>query len=146
MNAPDVRAGRNVRRGVMAAAGLVIVLAVAAVAATRDDPAPPSPYADAHAGLCDSRRLAGNGDADGARRAFFDRSHAPLHRLAADAGESDRAAAARLLEAKNAVERDFGGGPANLQSDLDRLLATTRSAIDVTGAAEPPPCDPEAES
>lgn len=48
----------------------------------------------------------------------------------------DRAAAARLLEAKQAVEHDLErseSDPAVLGPDLDRLTSTTRAALALAG-------------
>ena len=77
---------------------------------------------------------------DAARRAFIDRAHQPIHELATAVAREDRAVAARLLEAKQAVERDLDGGAAGLAGDLDRLLDATRRAIAATGQPPPPFC------
>ncbi|HWC10677.1 MAG TPA: hypothetical protein VG455_05590, partial [Acidimicrobiales bacterium] len=50
------------------------------------------------------------------------------HRLAAEAAERDRARAARLLEAKQAVERSLAQASPTLAQDLDRLLAAVPAA------------------
>ncbi|HEX2064101.1 MAG TPA: hypothetical protein VHE80_06740, partial [Acidimicrobiales bacterium] len=67
-------------------------------------------YARAYAGLCTARSAARSGEVASAGNAFSDRAHQPLHELAARAAERDRAAAGRLLEAKQAVEGDLAQG------------------------------------
>ncbi|MFP5319172.1 MAG: hypothetical protein ACLGI2_12890 [Acidimicrobiia bacterium] len=89
-------------------------------------------------GLCQARAEASQPEA--AREIFFDRVHQPLHQLAAEAAGADRAAAAKLLEAKQAVERDFADDPELLPGDLDRLTEATRRAIPTTGRPTPDPC------
>ena len=59
---------------------------------------------------------------------FFDRVHQPLHELAAEVAASDRAAAARLLEAKEAVEHDLAGEPSVLRAGWTGLVEATRRA------------------
>lgn len=70
-------------------------------------------------------------DAEAARTIFFDRAHDPLHDIAAAAEEVDRPSAARLLEAKQAVEANLEAMRApELASDLGRLIAATRDALE----------------
>jgi hypothetical protein len=65
-----------------------------------------------------------------ARTTFFDRAHDSLHDIAAASGEVARSSAARLLEAKQAVEADLEAmGTPELASDLGRLIAATRDAL-----------------
>ena len=97
-------------------------------------------YGRAYAGLCLTRSAARSGDVDAARDAFFDQVHQPLHELAAETGARDRAASARLLEAKEAVEAALNQASATLASELDRLLATAGAAMGAVGYAHPPPC------
>jgi hypothetical protein len=85
----------------------------------------------------------GGGHPPAPRDTFFDRVHQPLHELAADAARADRAAAARLLESKQALERDLAGDASLLPTDLDRLLEATRRAIAATGRPAPSPCQEE---
>ncbi len=128
--------------GLLALVGVgVVVLAVAG------DDGSPSPavevggrYSPAYAGLCSARSAARSGDVAAARGAFFDRAHQPLHELAAGATARDRSAAARLLEAKEAVEAGLAQAAPNLASDLDRLLAATASAVDAVGDPRPQSC------
>lgn len=122
---------------------LGVALAVlASTACGRDDDAtsaaPVRSYDGLYQGLCAARASATRPDA--ARQAFFDRAHQPIHELATAVAREDRAVAARLLEAKQAVERDLDGGAAGLAGDLDRLLDTTRRAIAATGQPSPRSC------
>ncbi len=119
----------------------VIVLAVADGEGSRS----PAVHADgrygpAYAGLCAARSAAAAGSVPAARQAFFDRAHQPLHELASDAADADRAVAARLLEAKEAVEAGLSQPGPSFVSDLDRLLAATASAAEAVGQARPRPC------
>jgi cytosine/adenosine deaminase-related metal-dependent hydrolase len=95
---------------------------------------------EAAAALCTAKRQAA-GDPAAARRSFYDRAHDRLHELARLAERTDRAAAARLLEAKQRVEHDLDGPspPARLAGDLDRLLATTNAAL-AASSISPPTC------
>ncbi|HWC12645.1 MAG TPA: hypothetical protein VG455_15660, partial [Acidimicrobiales bacterium] len=87
-------------------------------------------YGAAFDGLCTARRSAGT-DVNAARSTFYDRSHDPLHSLAQDLQPVDRALAARLLEAKEAVESGLRAHrPApSLGPDLDALLEVTGQAL-----------------
>ncbi len=89
--------------------GLAVLIAAAACGSDSQAPSGTSPYTALYQGLCQTHAEATHPDA--ARRTFFDRIHQSLHELAAETAASDRAAAARLLEAKEAVEPDFAGEP-----------------------------------
>ena len=91
---------------------------------------PGSAYQVAFVGLCLARASA-RIDVNTARSTFYDRSHDPLHLLAQDLAPLDRALAARLLEAKEAVESDFGSDPVppSLGPDLDRLVQVTAEGL-----------------
>ncbi|MFP5319149.1 MAG: hypothetical protein ACLGI2_12770 [Acidimicrobiia bacterium] len=80
------------------------------------------------------------GDAEAARREFFDNAHDPLHRLAAEAAQRDRAGAAQLLEAKHAVEGSLEEAAPTLADDLNRLRAAATAAVAAAGqrSAQPP--------
>jgi hypothetical protein len=94
------------------------------------------PYAPVLPGLCRSSAAARSGDVTGAERIFTDTLHGPLHDIARETAASDRGAAARLLEAKQAVERELGSSPSDpaaLGSNLARLGDTTRAALVLTG-------------
>jgi hypothetical protein len=77
---------------------------------------------------------AGGSRAAEAQAIFVDRAHDGLHELARDVAEVDRSAAARLLEAKQAVEAEIerpSGGTA-LAEHLEALIASTRRALEAT--------------
>ncbi|MGH2767562.1 MAG: hypothetical protein ACRD0D_13870 [Acidimicrobiales bacterium] len=95
-------------------------------------------------GLCLALEQAG-ADVRAARKTFFDRSHEALHIIARAVQRVDRPAAARVLEAKQAVEAKFEGGPgpADLQAALRRLLAAARAALGRL-SVEHPTCPIEA--
>jgi hypothetical protein len=83
--------------------------------------------------LCEARGQAVH-DAAEAKAIFVDRAHDGLHELARDVAELDRSAAARLLEAKQAVEAEIerpSGGTA-LAEHLEALIASTRRALEAT--------------
>jgi hypothetical protein len=88
---------------------LLITLALLAAACDGQEPAGAS---DAEAaefraavdGLCQTASSLGQNKVSEALKIFGDRSHAYLHELADDLAKRDRAAAAKLLETKQAVE------------------------------------------
>lgn len=73
-------------------------------------------------------------DLEGARRAFVNRAHDPLHALAADP-RLTRTAAARVLEGMGRVERDLdmSVGAAVLAEDLGALALVARAALTELG-------------
>ena len=80
--------------------------------------------------LCEAKAQSSR-DLIAAGRTFFDRAHADRHDIAAATGERDRAAAARLHQAKQAVEEDFEKRQASSAvSHLGELVAATRAALD----------------
>ncbi len=83
-------------------------------------------FTSLHLAVCEAADAAGAGDEVGATEAFDD-VHGPLHSLAAAAELEDRAIAARLLEAKQAVE---GGSGADAYRTL---LGSVEDAIEATG-------------
>ncbi len=88
----------------------------------------------AYSELCRVRLLSET-DVEQATDLFYGRVHSPLHDIARGAGEVDRAAAARLLEAKNDVERALNQsapGP-DTTAALDRLLPRTAQALRSVG-------------
>ncbi|HSH61809.1 MAG TPA: hypothetical protein VK988_19620 [Acidimicrobiales bacterium] len=102
------------------------------------------PYAPILPGLCSAQAAARSGDVAAASRIFTDTVHGPLHDVAEEAAASDRAAAARLLKAKQAVELGLersGTDPVTLGSQLARLSATTRDALLATGHPVGPGCE-----
>lgn len=104
-----------------------------AAASAEADPS----YSAAVAGLCEAREMLVDGDPVGAREAFYDNSHVALHEIADRLSAEDRAAAAELLEAKQAVESglDAEEGSEQLQADLDSLIiATVQGVAEIDGA------------
>lgn len=99
-------------------------------------------YADAVDALCDSREDLADGYVAPAVKTFFDTAHAPLHDIAERLSDRDRAAAADLLEAKQAFEAGIEANEdsASLSRDLDRLVIATvvglnELDVEVTGCA-----------
>lgn len=99
-------------------------------------------YAHAVDGLCDSRQDLADGNVAPATESFFDSAHAPLHEIADRLSDRDRAAAADLLEAKQAFEAgiEANEGSVSLSRGLDRLIIATvvglnELDVDVTGCA-----------
>ncbi|MDP1805867.1 MAG: hypothetical protein Q8K72_11910 [Acidimicrobiales bacterium] len=97
-------------------------------------------FGPARDGVCQAAEAARTGDTRRARAVFFDRSHQPLHELAAAAQERDRAATARLLEAKERVESGLERRSPTLPQDFDALAAVTGRAMAVVGSGDPGPC------
>jgi hypothetical protein len=87
-------------------------------------------YEAALLGLCAARAAVGT-DVNSARSTFYDRSHDSLHSIAADLEPLDRPLAARLLEAKEAVESGLRSdrAPPSLGPGLDRLVEVTGQAL-----------------
>ena len=117
---------------------VTLVVMGCAPAASDDASASAAPVADAAAALCDAKRKA-PADPLAARRVFYERAHDHLHDLARQVEGADRPAAARLLEAKQRVERDLDAGATSQQlvGDLDQLLVATGAAL--TAISIPPP-------
>ncbi len=84
----------------------------------------------AHRGVCEAAA-----DVERAEAIFFDRAHDALHELAAALAETDRASAARLLTAKEAVEADLEAAarPDILRDHLLALVGATSDALDRLG-------------
>jgi len=83
--------------------------------------------------------MAEMGDIDAAGDEFYDTAHQPLHDLAAEVAEVDREVAARLLEAKEAVESDLDTRPSGLGESFQVLVSATNEALTATGHS-PMPC------
>lgn len=93
--------------------------------------------------LCTVLDVARGGDVDTAKLTF---DHGPIHTLADATIPVDRGVAARLLEAKEAVESDFAAAsldPTAITADLGTLVDATGAALVATGTAEAPACEPE---
>lgn len=70
---------------------------------------------------------------------FQDRAHGPLHDLVTAVEDDDRALAARLLIAKQAVENGLTGttDPEQLAEDTERLISVTGDALQTVGMEVP---------
>ena len=90
------------------------------------------------AALCEARGHVLR-DAGTAKAIFLDRAHDELHDLAGEVAEIDRSAAARLLEAKQAVEAELErrSSSADLAEELRALIASTRRALEVISGSAP---------
>jgi hypothetical protein len=125
-----------------------IAVAVSAIALfNRSSTSTPPPdardagaYERAHAGLCEALALVDADDPAAAQGVFLSRSHTTLHTLAADTADADRSVAARLLEAKAAVEGSLPTGASTATEDLRRLRDATASAIETVTGHQPPAC------
>ncbi len=109
------------------------------------EPSQPAPDQSAHAELCAAVDATDAGDVEAAEKAVFGRVHDQLHDLAARVEEEDRTVAARLLEAKAAVEADLARERGDRDRDvlarnLAELAAATAAAIDAVGGDPPEPC------
>lgn len=135
-----------IRRVLLLACALVLMLGACGGGG---EPSPPSAdqSADqsAHGELCAAVDATDAGDVGAAEKAVFGRVHDQLHDLAARVEEEDRTVAARLLEAKAAVETDLARERVDRDRDvlarnLAELAAATAAAIDAVGGEPPEPC------
>jgi hypothetical protein len=90
-------------------------------------------YRSAASGLCEASAGVDDGDIEGAESRFYDTVHQPLHDLAAEVSEVDRVIAARLLEAKEAVESRFDTDPAGLGEALRSLESAVDESLTAIG-------------
>lgn len=93
--------------------------------------------------LCAVLNAAAGGELEVAKTTF---DHGPLHTLAEEVIAIDRSVAARLLEAKEAVEADLAVAAPDgsaLVTDVEVLVSATADALAATGTPAPPTCDPE---
>ena len=97
-------------------------------------------FREARDGVCAAADIAHAGDLAGAGRAFFNRSHLALHELAKVSAVADRAAAARLLEAKAVVEGAVTRLDPSLGQGLIDLATATGRAMAAAGGDDPGPC------
>ncbi|MGH9027630.1 MAG: hypothetical protein ACRDWD_16165 [Acidimicrobiia bacterium] len=100
----------------------------------------PGSYERMYEALCNVETESRSGDLQAGRAEFFDNAHQDLHELAAEAAHSDRAAAARLLDAKQAVEGGLDTMSSGLPRDVADLIAAAGNAILAVGDPEPTPC------
>lgn len=135
---------RDTRAVVLATAVVVVVAGVVVLLNRSSTPAPPPDaggYRRAHAGVCEAATMVGAGDAAGAHGVFLARSHTALHSLASAAAEVDRSVAARLLEAKAAVEASLPSAAPGAASDLRRLADATANAMRTVTGQRPAACE-----
>ena len=90
-------------------------------------------WGQVHTNLCAAAAASAKGDRKAAEQDFDD-IHAALHELAAAVERENRAAAARLLEAKQRVETRGS------TQDLEDLAVTVAEGIRVTGGTAPKRC------
>lgn len=93
---------------------------------------PISALTDAVAGICDARAAAEAGNVEDAETIFVNRAHQALHVIAAAVEDEDREQAARVLEAKQAVERLLFEEEADadaLATALDELDSAATEAL-----------------
>lgn len=90
-------------------------------------------------GLCAARAEA-DADVYSVSGTFYDRSHEALHTIARALEPVDRPLAARLLEAKEAVEADVSTRPPKpaTAADLDHLIDVTRQGLARLSVTTPP--------
>jgi len=122
-------------------AWIAVVALVSSTTACRGESNPDDPYLLAASGLCEASMRADMGDLDGAGVEFYDTAHQPLHDLAAEVSDVDRAVAARLLEAKEAVEYGLDGDQSELGDAFQSLVSAADQALSATGHS-PMPCSP----
>ena len=123
---------------VLVGAGLLVLGAFVLLRAP-EDPSDASTAGEGFAhvvpALCRARDNAATDTGD-SRRIFLDEAHAPLHVLADEVATTDRAAAADLLEAKQAVEADLEEEAivtGELERDLEALIDATIAASTALG-------------
>jgi hypothetical protein len=100
---------------------------------------PVSDFENAAAGLCAAQDQATE-DFRTAQVTFLNRSHGPLHVIAAAIEDEDRAQTATLLETKREVEQDIIDkvDGEELARDLGRLAGVTRRSLRVMNISVPP--------
>lgn len=131
----------------LALAALAVVVGAIALLNRSSSSSSPSESPDAglyvrvHAALCESLALVAAGDEQAGRGVFGARSHTALHSLAADVAETDRSVAARLLEAKAAVEASLPAGSSGAANDLRRLAAAAADAVETVTGERPRACN-----
>ena len=127
----------------------LVALAIVATACGDEDvpagPTSPAPSVTAEradtaiAALCEIETAA---DLEPARVAFYDRAHATLHDIAAEAAAADPGSDAELLIAKQRVEAALEEPelPPGFDGDVAALRVATTEVLDEMGLVTPP-CD-----
>ena len=90
-------------------------------------------FGQIHQGVCASAQFAAADDAERSKEAFDD-AHFGLHALIQAVEDEDRAAAARLLEATELVERE------HTADHLEALAEEVAAAVEQTGGTAPDTC------
>lgn len=127
------------RRRLSAATFVVVGLSLVSCGGERPSA---DPYLSAGSGLCDASAAADVGELELARQGFYDTAHQPLHQLAVEVADVDRALAARLLEAKESVESGLDSGGSELADSFLTLLGAVDDSLRATGHS-PIACQPE---
>lgn len=125
--------------------GVALVALVLALPACGDS-AGPEPqsrevaWAAAYQGLCEATATAQTGDIAAANGIFLAKSHVALHDLASAGSEGERAAAARLLEAKADVEESLALSSLSSADALAELQRRTAELISAVATGPSPDC------
>ncbi len=118
----------------------MVVVASGPGCAGGGDRGPEGGFGRVHEGVCAALRAARAGDHAGAQREFGD-AHGGLHELATAVEETDRAAAARLLEAKQRAEAALRApSPSPPVPELEAVAAAVARAIEADGGEPPRSC------
>lgn len=107
----------------------LLVLALAGSACSDDAAGGEAGLQRASQGLCDAQVHAFEANVRRAAAVFNAESHAYLHELAADLEDTDRAAAANLLEAKQRVERALEDATRSDPQEVILLIAALQRAL-----------------
>jgi hypothetical protein len=133
------------RRALTFCAGAIFLAACTGDPPGATDPGPAFPTARAEImveAICDIDRI--GRPSDRAAAVFFGDAHLLLHELAAAAEPHDRPAAARLLEAKAAVEGWLEGGTPSVHFPraVDALVDAVAATLDSVGTEAAISCRP----
>lgn len=114
---------------VMVLGGITLIVGGFTFLSAEDDhdaqaaPSAEAGYTGVVEGLCEAREQLQGERPEDALSSFYDRSHVALHEIAARLSDEDKAAAARLLEAKQSVES--GNTNVVVLRALDELIIAT---------------------
>lgn len=118
---------------------VAVVVAAGPGCAGDADPGAAGRFGRVHEGVCAALQAARAGDQAGAQREFGD-AHGGLHDLATAVEDTDRAAAARLLEAKQRAEAALRAPSSPPVPELDAVAAAVARAIKADGGEAPRSC------
>lgn len=119
--------------------GVAVLVVLSSVTACSGRSTQGDPYPLAAKGLCAAAASAVAGDVAGAESHFYDTAHQPLHDLAAEVSEIDRVLAARLLEAKEAVESGLEEDQVEMGDAFRSLIGAVNESLTAAGH-DPTPC------